>query len=109
MKEFHCTVNRDYATLKICIYIWAVDGRQSYLLKGNELIEVNALEPQEPTLSFTYPFIKEKPEFLVALVDGLIEFGIKPSVEIPDNNELKSVKYHLEDMRKIVFEKSSDE
>ena len=41
--------------------------------------------------------------FLQAMANELKEIGIKPEGEPVLENELSSVKYHLEDMRKIAF------
>jgi len=43
-------------------------------------------------------------EVLQALVDGLYEHGIKAEKEPVLKDELTATKYHLEDMRKIMFE-----
>ena len=43
--------------------------------------------------------------FLQAMANMLKEIGIKAEVEPILENELVAVKYHLEDMRKLVFNK----
>lgn len=42
-------------------------------------------------------------ELLHALAQGLAEAGYIPDVSRDKENELVAVKYHLEDMRKLVF------
>jgi hypothetical protein len=43
-------------------------------------------------------------EILQALADALYGHGIKPEGEPVLKNELSATKYHLEDMRKLMFE-----
>lgn len=45
-------------------------------------------------------------QFLQAMVDAADELGIVPTRSKDRTDELKSVRYHLEDMRKLVFEKA---
>ncbi len=42
-------------------------------------------------------------ELLHALAQGLAEAGYLPDVTMDKNRELDATKYHLEDMRKLVF------
>lgn len=46
--------------------------------------------------------------FMQAMADTLHEHGFHPSGKPIHENELTAVKYHLEDMRKLVFTKSGD-
>jgi hypothetical protein len=39
----------------------------------------------------------------IGLMDQLWDLGIRPSNGSGDNNAFESVKYHLEDMRRLVF------
>jgi hypothetical protein len=43
-------------------------------------------------------------ELLQAIADGLCEYGIKARQAPVVQNELDATKYHLEDMRKLMFE-----
>lgn len=52
----------------------------------------------KPSLSFSGPMGRE---FLPKLAQGLAEYGYRPRSD--DAQELKATKYHLEDMRKMVF------
>jgi len=39
------------------------------------------------------------------LMDDLWNAGVRPSNDVASTGQLESIKYHLEDMRKLVFEK----
>lgn len=56
----------------------------------------------EPT--FSIPEILSK-ELLQSLADELFKLGIKPLSQLPLENEMAAVKYHLEDMRNLVFKR----
>ena len=42
-------------------------------------------------------------EFLQAIVDHAAEIGIVPTNKAPPTKEIEALRYHLEDMRKLVF------
>ena len=42
-------------------------------------------------------------QFLQAISNGLFNFGIRPEQEPILKNELTATKYHLEDMRELIF------
>ena len=44
-------------------------------------------------------------ELLYALAQGLAKAGYLPDVVMDKNKEIEATKYHLEDMRTLVFEK----
>uniref|UniRef100_A0A6M3IR13 Uncharacterized protein n=1 Tax=viral metagenome TaxID=1070528 RepID=A0A6M3IR13_9ZZZZ len=54
----------------------------------------------EPTLFFD-SFSAH--QFLQGLVNGLVENGYKPDEIKAHDKEVEAMKYHLEDMRKLVF------
>lgn len=104
MKEYFCRVNQDIYGMKLVIFLGMKDGEDTYILRNNEMEKIEGFDPQEPTLKFSEILLDDEPGFLRALVDGLIAYGVKPTRPIEDATQLKAVKYHLEDMRKIVFE-----
>jgi len=108
MREHFAYVSRTRYGLNLEIYIGYMEGKQAYLLQNNEMVEWDGLEVKEPTIKLRMNYREQEP-VLRSLVDGLIEHGIKPTKKLPDNNELTAIKYHLEDMRKIVFEDSLSE
>lgn len=86
------------------VFIVGQTEGKTFVVKPMELImETTAHDPanrMEPSLQLQGEFARE---FLPALSDALNASGFK-GVESPDTSELKATKYHLEDMRKIVFE-----
>lgn len=51
-------------------------------------------------------WLKLKPETAQSLMDALYSIGFRPSEAKPQDATIESIKYHLEDMRKLVFDKS---
>lgn len=54
----------------------------------------------DPTLRFEHHHAKQ---FLQSLADGLAETGFRPDVTKAMVSELEATRYHLEDMRNLVF------
>lgn len=67
-----------------------------------ELVEHNLGEITEPTIRINH-FLA--PEFLKALAEALDKHEIKTDNDFKIQGLLTATKYHLEDMRKIVFKK----
>lgn len=65
-------------------------------------IEKNDMEIMEPTFKLSD---YDSMEFLQSMADELHRLGIKATAAPILENEITSVKYHLEDMRKLVFKK----
>lgn len=89
------------------IYIIEEDYKgKRFLVEPMELKlkEFNQNEPQEPSLRISRQFGRET-NFLQALSDALTRAGFEPSTVEENKGELKATKIHLEDMRKLVFEK----
>jgi len=89
------------------IYILSVDhnGKRSICISVDkmEFVEYNeAHYIEKPTIRLS-GFLATA--FLQAIANGLKEIGIKAEGEPILENELTAVKYHLEDMRKLVFKK----
>ena len=104
MNEWFCNVRRSDWGGSVRIYLGFKKDDKMYMIRNNTAEEFNPLEAQQtPTLEFTEE-CQEDSSILTHLIDGLIKCGIKPTVKLPDTTELTAVKYHLEDMRKIVFE-----
>lgn len=49
------------------------------------------------------PFMVLEPEQAQSLIDALYDAGLRPSQAAGSSGQLDAVKYHLEDMRKLVF------
>ena len=106
-KEWFCYVDNGRWCGVFNIYFGYRLGEKSYMIRNNQAEEFNPFELNvEPTLRFNAEAQWDQ-NILTHLVDGLIRSGIKPTEKVPDANEITAVKYHLEDMRKLVFKKGS--
>lgn len=104
MKKMFCTVVRDHQRLGVIVHLGYKEGNDTYYFRGGEFhkIDQSALI-DKPTLRFFEGGGREEVDIMVALVDGLIAFGAKPTKPLEDTSQLKAVSYHLEDMRSLVF------
>ena len=87
------------------IWLWGENKKGRYhILPVN--LTVQQLSPDEqgiapePTFRLTEP---EGTEFLNSLVNALVEAGFKPNEVKAHDKEVSAIRYHLEDMRKLVF------
>lgn len=72
-------------------------------MRSNKLIATKIeFEQLEPGV-VREPFMHLQPEEAQELMDQLYSCGIRPSKERGSAGQLDAVKYHLEDMRKLVF------
>lgn len=53
--------------------------------------------------SYRDPLLRLKPDEAQELMDQLYAVGVRPSAAAGSAGQLEAVKYHLEDMRKLVF------
>lgn len=60
----------------------------------------------EPTLRISGP---KGPEIMRALAEGLLQVNIIPENKLNSNKQIEAMKYHLEDMRKLVFHSSLEQ
>lgn len=58
--------------------------------------------PVNPTIKLPYHVSNE---FLQSMAEEIEARGIRPSKVLPYESELSAIKYHLEDMRTLVFKK----
>ena len=49
------------------------------------------------------PCMNLYPEDAQALMDALYVAGVRPSKEFGQSSQIESIKFHLDDMRKLVF------
>jgi hypothetical protein len=95
----------DYAK-QLNIYIFRInpDGSESICTKiGNKNLTFKTYtigEIVEPTISLT-GYVATP--FLQGIVDAAKKIGITPKGEPILENEMAAIKYHLEDMRSLVF------
>lgn len=102
MREHFVKVYTPINQLGTEIVIGYYEDKKIYILHNEQFNKYNEGERIEPTLRLSYPFMQDA-NILTELVDSLIEQGAKPTKPIKNNEELEAIKYHLEDMRKIVF------
>jgi hypothetical protein len=67
-----------------------------------ELKEHKEGESEEPSIKISRMFGKST-GFLQALSDALAKVGYEPKTVEENKGELKATKYHLEDLRQIIF------
>ena len=102
MREYFVRVNNEVYNLNLSLIIGFKEDKKLYILHGETFEEYKNNERIIPTLSIPYVFDKEN-NIINQIVDNLIENGAKPTKPIKNNEELEAIKYHLEDMRKLVF------
>jgi hypothetical protein len=101
--EAHCDTTK--------IYIWRdcgsrrefitnLSGEGGMEIKNFEIGAITRTDDIKPTM--TVGWIGGR-ELLQAIADGLCENGIKAAKAPVVQNELDATKYHLEDMRKLLF------
>ncbi|MDY6893878.1 MAG: hypothetical protein SVO01_00445 [Thermotogota bacterium] len=108
--EFKVYTNYEDFAQRLNFYVFKInqDGSRE-LCTSIDKMEFQKWEPgatfEEPTLSIS-GFVA-KP-FMKAMAETLKEIGIKPDGEPVLENELVATKYHLEDMRRLVFSSSDN-
>ena len=102
MREYFVRVYDAHDYLELHIKIGYFEGGNCYQLFGTEYKEVDRYAMTEPTLRVHLPDMSDD-NIGQKLVDGLIKCGIQPTLPIKNEPVLESIKYHLEDMRKLVF------
>ena len=88
------------------IFLYGRDQQGEFVIEPMELVVRHYALGEaidRPTLIFSG---HDGESFLQALATALIGLGFKPDVLKASENELSATKYHLEDMRDLVFGKS---
>lgn len=95
---------QDYSGIaNVYIVDESLDGQKRIVKSVNlEFVSLESGVAVEPTFQLSPVFVKP---FLQAFADICDKHGIRPEGKPVLENELTSVKYHLEDMRKLIFEK----
>jgi hypothetical protein len=88
--------------LVIAFYIGYTDTSKTYILTEGEFKEVEENYQWSPTFYLDVIAFK-KDGIGQTMLDALLAKGIKPTKPIENKEQLKEIKYHLEDMRKLVF------
>jgi len=90
------------------VNVWLIHktGSKEVVVDPVDLTMTSHLEPDyeypEPTLRFNGTAAHQ---FMTDLAQGIIEAGFRPEVLKSSDKEVAAIKDHLEDMRRIVFEK----
>lgn len=87
----------EYLGTAITIVAQRQDGYHQVTPFNLDFIPVKHGERTTPCL------VVDNDELLYALAQGLAEAGYLPDMSIDKQHELDATKYHLEDMRKLVF------
>lgn len=102
--EFKVYIETDFSTrldfLKFHFFKDTGDGRE--ILGSDGLI--HSVRRGEPIPKDYKPFLLPQ-ESLQALVNAIADFGIVPEKAKLSEDELKAVRYHLEDLRTLLFSK----
>lgn len=98
-------VKENPVTANCEVYIIDTSNGKRFVVKPMELIwtEVEGGKEYEPTLAIPHYIARELFKAMKAAFTGA---GIKTDDENMIKAELKATKYHLQDMRKLVFRKS---
>ena len=67
-----------------------------------EFHEITSGQISTPTYQFPINYTHDGESFLTAMAEALMEFGVLKKIDAP---EIEAIKFHLEDMRRLVFEK----
>ena len=85
------------------IYLFGKDRDGEFVVEPMEL-KLRHYTPGDPLDSPTLRFEgREGTAFLQALVQALVQIGFKPDEIKASEGQISAIKYHLEDMRKLVF------
>lgn len=100
MKSWHVDILKDLFEHETNALITCRDHSGKHMAMQVSFIEIKTGQRTEPSLAESHEdFI----DFLQALVDAAWDFGVRPKNAQDTGNELKATKYHLEDMRSLVF------
>jgi hypothetical protein len=111
--KFEVFCEYQYATMGMNFYIYREEstGRREICTKIKnkngqmEFTPYRDYEVVDPTFTLRGNVVKP---FLQAMSNELHRVGIKPEEAPVLENELSAIKYHLEDMRELVFKKEGD-
>ncbi len=89
--------------------IWVVNEKADGLSVASpinmEWVEADASKDIPPTFVFGS---REGHEFLQELSNALVRAGFKPDELAASNKQVDAIKYHLEDMRSLVFKEKGN-
>ena len=87
------------------IYLYGKDGKGEFVIQPIPFV----VEYKSADESFSPTFIFDRgtdgDTFLQSFASELVRLGYKPDELKSKDNEVSAIKYHLEDMRNLVFKK----
>lgn len=106
MKEgWNVVVRYDEAFASTNVWLVHKSEDREIIVNPVDLTQTSQLHPgetpPEPTFSFRG---HNAAQFLQGLADGLVEAGFKPDAIKVADKQVEALTYHLEDMRKLVFD-----
>lgn len=106
MKNTEIKIYHDFLLRRVLIIIFCNDRKEVLNLYTSEIKILKDDEQIPDDFIMKIPAVME-PQFLKAFAEALDEKGVKTENDFKIQGLLKATKYHLEDMRKIVFKKES--
>lgn len=89
------------------IYLYGKDSRGEFIIEPINLV-VKHYELGESLDKPTFIFSgRDGESFLQSLAEALVRIGFKPDELKAKDGEITAIKYHLEDMRQLVFHRKS--
>lgn len=104
-KRFEFFINFQPWNLSLAIYLleYGVDGKEFFITWNGVNMESHTHVNGEKATPFLEIFGDYSKPFMQAMADALNEHGVNPTGKPVLENELTATKYHLEDMRNLVF------
>lgn len=96
-------IEHDASLRGTAIYLYGEDNKGRFVIEPVTLVARHYSEGEmlgSPTFVFGS---RDGEEFLQALSQALVRIGFKPDELKQSNEQVVAIKYHLEDMRKLVF------
>lgn len=97
-EEIKIVVKKDVISNTTSLYVIKIVENKTYVKYTERWNEV------DPSASFIEPTLKLENDIFQNFIDELSN-EIKPTLQAEVDAELKATKYHLEDMRDLVFKK----
>lgn len=95
--KIHCS--RDYSWDKIAVTI----AKRNLLTRELQILKPLEFEKSDPTQIMGPPSLMLTNDEAQELMENLWASGIRPNEDIGSTGQVSALKYHLEDMRKLVF------
>ncbi len=106
--RWRCYVHRDWATDNNLLYVYISEPHSPviHMATGITFRESDQSilgKDMEPLITVTRAEQQDNCDFLRAVFDACWQAGMRPEKFEDNSSEIASIRYHLEDMRKLVF------